>query len=117
LDAFIGDELEKRNQIGIVYDKHSGMIQIDLIAHKTAARDLSVVSADQPTARQLERTRQRVRQQQSQWVYFDRDLRLYEGSKTYVLKPMQLFHWTESQAMLDASEIIAGTLQLEGETR
>lgn len=112
LDAFIGDELDKRNQVGIVYDNESGMIQIDLLADKMAARDLNVVSADQPTARQLEKTRQRLRKQQSQWVYFDRNLRLYEGSKTFVFKPMQRFHWTESQAMLDASEIIAETLQL-----
>lgn len=115
LDAFIGDELDKRNKVGVVYDNYSGMIQIDLIADKMAARELSVVSADQATARALEKTRQRLRKQQSQWVYFDRNLRLYEGSKTFVFKPMQRFHWTESQAMLDASEIIAETLQLGDE--
>ncbi len=112
LDAFFGDEFDKRNQVGIVYDKHSGMIQIDLIADKMAAREISVVSADQPTARQLRKTRERLRKQQTQWVYFDRNLRIYEGSKTFVFKPMQRFHWTESQAMVDAGEIIAETLQL-----
>src|SRR6266403_577754 len=111
LDAFVGDELDKRHQVGIVYDNESGMIQIDLIADKMAARSLTVVAADQLTARQLEKTRRRLRKQQSQWLYFDRNLRVYEESKTFVLKPMQRFHWTESQAMLDAQEIIAGTLQ------
>lgn len=112
LDAFIGDELEKRNQVGIVYDEYSGMVQIDLMADKIAARDITVISADEASAQQLEGTRQRLRKQQSQWVYFDRNLRLYEGSKMFVFKPMQRFHWTESQAMLDAVEIIAETLQL-----
>jgi hypothetical protein len=112
LDAFIGNELERRNQLGIIYDEYSGMVQIDLIADKIAARDISVVSADQPIARQLEKARQRLRKRQSQWMYFDRNLRIYEGTKTFLFKPMQRFHWTESQAMLDAIEVIAGTLQL-----
>ena len=75
-----------------------------------------VGSADQPTARQLEKTRTRLRKQQSQWVYFDRNLRIYEGTKTFVFKPLQRFHWTESQAMQDASEIIAETLQFGDES-
>jgi hypothetical protein len=112
LDAFIGAERDKRNQIGIVYDRHSGMIQIDLISDHGDARNLRVISADQATGGELEETRLRLRKKQSQWVYFDRNLRVYEGSKTFVFKPMQRFHWTESQALLDAGEIIAGTLQL-----
>ena len=112
LDAFIGNELDKRHQVGIVYDNEAGMIQVNLIADRMAARRLTVVPADQSTARHLEKTRQRLRKQQSQWVYFDRNLRIYEGSRTFIFKPMQRFHWTESQAMQDAGEIIAGTLQL-----
>ena len=114
LDDFIGDELDKRFQVGVVYDKSSasGMIQIDLIADKAAARDITVVPADSPTAKHLEKSRQRLRKQQSQWVYFDRNLRIYEATKTFVFKPLQRFHWTESQAMLDAREIIAETMLL-----
>ena len=114
LDAFVDGELEKWHQIGIVYDKASasGMIQVDLIADKAAAREIAVVAADSPTAKQLEKARQRLRKQHRQWVYFDRNLRIYEGTKTFVFKPLQRFHWTESQAMQDASEIIAETLQL-----
>ncbi|MCX7418173.1 MAG: N-6 DNA methylase [Planctomycetia bacterium] len=114
LDAFVDRELEKWHQVGIVYDKASaaGMIQVDLIADKAAAREPVVVAADSPTAKQLEKARQRLRKQHSQWVYFDRNLRIYEGTKTFVFKPLQRFHWTESQAMQDASEIIAETLQL-----
>lgn len=114
LDAFVDGELEKWHQIGIVFDKasSSGMIQVDLIADKMAAHDPVVMAANSPTAKQLEKARQRLRKQHSQWVYFDRNLHIYEGTKTFVLKPLQRFHWTESQAMQDASEIIAETLQL-----
>ena len=113
LDSFIGEELAKRHHVGIVFDDLSAMVRIDLIADKQAAREILVIKADSPTSKQLEKTRNRLLRKHSQWVYFDRNLRVFEGTKTFVFKPMQRFHWTESQAMLDASEIIAETLQSE----
>ncbi len=114
LDDFISGELPKRHQITVVYDTLSGMIQVDLIRDSAAARKVTVMKADAATARQLERTRRRLRHQRAQWVYFDRNLRVYEGTRTYIFKPMQRFHWTESQAMIDAREIIPETLQGAG---
>lgn len=117
LDAFIEGELDKRHQVGIIYDKAtaSGMVQVDLIRDFNAARKQLVESADSPIARQMEKARQRLRKKNPQWVYFDRNLRIYEGTKTFILKPLQRFHWTESQAMQDAAEIISETLQLGGD--
>ena len=117
LDAFIDGELDKRHQVGIIYDNASasGMIQVDLIKDSAAAKDPVVVAAKSPTAKQMEKTRQRLRKQHRQWIYFDRNLRIYEGTKTFILKPLQRFQWTESQAMQDATEIIAETLQLGGD--
>lgn len=117
LDAFVEGELDKRHQVGIIYDKASasGMIQVDLIKDPVAAKERIVLAADNPTAKQLEKTRQRLRKQHRQWIYFDRNLRIYEGTKTFILKPLQRFQWTESQAMQDATEIIAETLQLGGD--
>jgi N-6 DNA methylase len=111
LDAFIGSALPKRHQVGVVYDDLSGMIQVDLVKDAKSARKVHVAKADAPTSRELEKTRQRLREERAQWVYFDRNLRIYEGTRTYIFKPMQRFHWTESQAMIDACEIIAETLE------
>ncbi len=58
----------------------------------------------------LEGIRRHLRQKRSQWIYFDRNLRVYDGSRTYVLKPMQRFHWTRSQARLDALDIISESM-------
>jgi hypothetical protein len=115
LDGFLGDEAGKWHQVDVVHDKHSGMIQIDLISDRQQAKAIEVIAADKETARQLVRTRDRLRRQCAQWVYFDRNLRLYEGRKTFLFKPMQRFHWTESQAMQDASEIIAEILSAQGD--
>jgi hypothetical protein len=110
LDDFINGELPKRHQVAIIYDRLSGMVQVDLISDTAAAREVKVIKADDSTASQLEETRGRLRAERSQWVYFDRNLRIYEGTRTYLFKPMQRIHWTESQAMIDARNIIAETL-------
>ncbi|MCK4659074.1 MAG: N-6 DNA methylase, partial [Phycisphaerae bacterium] len=110
LDAFIGNELPKRHSVEIVYDKLSAMICVNLTKDTDEARRIIVERAGGEGAKQLERTRRRLRQKFSQWVYFDRNLRLYEGTRTYLFKPMQRFHWTESQAMFDAGEIIGEVL-------
>lgn len=110
LDAFIGDLMSKRHQVHIVHDNLSGMIRVDLLKDTSASRKIVVSAADREEVQQLERTRSKLRKEKSQWVYFDRNLRIYEGTRTYVLKPMQRFQWTESQAMIDAREIIAETL-------
>jgi len=74
------------------------------------AKEIDVFRADDETAVELEKTRRRLRRQNAQWVYFDRNLQIFEGRRTFLFKPMQRFHWTESQAMADAAEIIAQTL-------
>ncbi|MDZ7620631.1 MAG: hypothetical protein U1E05_26810, partial [Patescibacteria group bacterium] len=117
LDVFISGHLPKRHDVDVIYDEFSGMIAIDLVSSTKPARDVLVAKADDGTARQLKLTCERLRQQRAQWVYFDRNLRIYEGTKTYIFKPMQRFHWTESQAMLDAREVIAETLEDAGTER
>jgi len=114
LNTFVGDMLAKRYQVAVVYDELSAIIQVDFVpAH--VAQKIRVLKVSSPTAAELARVRDRLRKQCSQWVYFDRNFRFYEGTCTYILKPMQRFHWTESQAMCDASEIIAETLAGPGD--
>lgn len=110
LDDFVGEALERRHEVAIVFDDNSGMVAVNFTTDHEAARKVIVRHADKPEVAQLEKTRRRLCEQRAQWVYFNRDLRIYEGRRTYVLKPMQRFHWTESQAMVDAGEIIAETL-------
>ncbi len=114
LDVFLGDAVDERHKIDIVYEERSGMVCIDLIKDRVAARTPTVEHADRATSRQLTKMRSNLRVQASQWVYFDRNLRIDNGTKTFLFKPMQRFHWTESQAMIDASEIIAETTSGSG---
>jgi hypothetical protein len=70
-----------------------------------------VLAATGEIARELQTIQSLLRERRSQWIYFNRNLRIYEGTTTYIAKPMQRLHWLESQAMLDANEIIAETLE------
>lgn len=116
LDGFVGDTLPKRHDVDVIHDDHTGMIQVSLV-RSNDQHEIGIYKADDATAVELARTRMRLRRKHAQWVYFDRDLRVFEGRKTFLFKPMQRFHWTESQAMFDASEIIAETINASGATR
>ena len=40
----------------------------------------------------------------------EREVRLYEGKTTYLLKPFERLHWTTTEAQLDAGTVISETL-------
>jgi hypothetical protein len=111
LDGFLGNDVAARHRIEILCDQHSGMIEIEPVRNTMKSQTISIFEVGADTAGQFERTRNLLLQKRSQWVYFDRNLRIYDGLKTYLFKPMRRMHWTESQAMTDASEVIAETLQ------
>jgi len=113
LDDFLGSDSEYRHAVDIIHDQVSGMICVDFIKSKKAAT-VTANPADRSTVAALAVARDELREEIGQWVYFDRDLRIHDGMKTYLFKPMQRFHWTESQAMVDASEMIAETVSAEG---
>ncbi|MCH8047601.1 MAG: hypothetical protein IID44_28225, partial [Planctomycetes bacterium] len=113
LDGFLGPGSDYRHAVEIIHDPATGMICVDFVK-STRLGAVKVTSADRPAAKALAATRNELREEIGQWVYFDRDLRIHDGTKTYLFKPMQRFHWTESQAMADASEMIAETVSAEG---
>ncbi len=109
LDGFIGDELSKRHDVNVIHDHFTGMVVVSLV-EEHQKHDVNVYEAVNDAAAELEVTRRRLEKQNAQWVYFDRNLQLFEGRRTFLFKPMQTFQWTESQAMFDAAEIISQTL-------
>jgi len=111
LDGFLGEDVAARHRIQILCDQRSGMIEIEPIRNTMKSQPISISEVGEDADGEFERTRNLLIQKRSQWVYFDRNLKAYDGLKTYLFKPMRLMHWTESQAMSDASEVIAETLQ------
>ena len=112
LDTFIDGQTETLHEITALHDTHSAMLAVRL-ASADATQHLVIKSADEETAHELVRTRERLRQRHGQWVYFNRNLRIYDDDTTYCFKPMHALHWTQRQAILDAGEVIAETLVAE----
>ena len=109
LDSYVGEDSEYRHAVSIISDDQTGMISVDFVKSSSSA-SITVSTADRDSSAVLATTRRELQHQVGQWLYFNRNLRIHEGTKTYLLKPMQRFHWTESQAMVDASEVIGETL-------
>lgn len=99
---------EARYSVTILYDARSGFIAIEPTSGRATFR---VLRADSATAITLAATRDRLRENRSQWVYFDRALRIYRGENTYLFKPIHRMHWTRSRAMLDAADIVIGGMR------
>ncbi|MFN0170865.1 MAG: hypothetical protein ACKV22_30970, partial [Bryobacteraceae bacterium] len=112
LNDFIGQSSSTRHRIDILVGSGSGMVAVELVAGVDRPT-VSVWAASDPVAQQLAETQQRLTEQRAQWLYFNRNLRVYKGSRTYILKPLQRFHWTRTQAIQDAAEIIADCLEPE----
>lgn len=111
LDAFVANDAELHHEVTVVHDSLSAMIEVRLTRQADAEkRRPRLVAADEATSREFTAIRRKLLKQHSQWVYFDRNLRIYSGQRTYLFKPMQRLQWTRSQALLDASAILAETL-------
>jgi len=109
LDNFLTSSRGLGHKIEAVTGRESALFSVSL-QRTSAPVPPSVFAADQFEARALLALRDRLRRKHSQWVYFDRSLKVYDRGVLYQFKPMQRLHWTRRQAVLDADEIIAETL-------
>jgi hypothetical protein len=110
LDAFVEDQPALKHSTTVLHNGKSGIVRIKLHRSSPPRERVRVEKADSAVAKEFASVRSRVREEHSQWFYFDRNLRLFEGSNTYLFKPLERLHWTESQAILDAGAVIAETL-------
>jgi hypothetical protein len=105
--GFEGQSDGERHSVTVLHDDHSAFVAIEPAKDRALVR---VVGADAESARTLARTREQLREEHAQWVYFDRSLRLHRGEKTYLFKPIQRMHWTRTRALLDAADITIGQM-------
>lgn len=115
LDGFLSDDRGVRHKLEVLTDRDSALISVALV-RSTVSIKTTIINADDPASRSLKTIRDRLRSKHSQWVYFDRGLKIYEPKQgtLYQFKPLQRLHWTRRQAVLDADDIIAETLSEGG---
>jgi hypothetical protein len=113
LDEFVGRDSGTTHDLHAVQADDSAMISISLVHGE--AKQPSFQDANEQTAAALAQTRKHLLRRHSQWLYFERCLKIYDDGAMYVFKPLEMIHWTRRQAILDAGEIIAETLGGQGE--
>jgi len=111
LDAFVGEKSEIRHRVDVLYGGDSGMAVIEIVGETTGRLPVRVMKATNEAARGFVAARNELIEKHAQWLYFRRNLRVYEPSKTYILKPLHRLDWTQTQAMQDAGDIIAESIQ------
>jgi DNA-directed RNA polymerase subunit H (RpoH/RPB5) len=109
LDGFLSENRGLRHRLEVLADRDSALISVSLVRSKIMIEPVTH-NADDAASRNLKVIRDRLRSKHSQWVYFDRALKVYERGVLYQFKPLQRLHWTRRQAVLDAADIIAETL-------
>ena len=115
LDGFVEGEIDLVHDVQVLTDNASGLVVIEPTKANGRPHAVRTYRLGDAEAAELTAIRKRLRRERSQWIYFDRNLRIFEEGRTFVLKPLQRVHWTVSQAVADATEIIAGTLDSDGE--
>jgi hypothetical protein len=112
LDSFLGEHVACRHRVRVAAGDDAAAVEICLIENTNSVRPISVEPASPQLSVELALARANARQEFAQWFYFDRNLRIFSDALalTYVCKPMQRMQWTQTQALLDAGEIIADTL-------
>jgi len=111
LDGFFGESGRGRHQIAVLAAEQAGLVEVRFHNPGKAPVPVELIEGSPQAAARLSELRDHLRKRHSQWLYFERDLRIYEGSglrrRVILAKPLQRFHFTASQALLDADEIIA----------
>ena len=72
--------------------------------------DVEVSSTNGHLSASLINLNRKLKQQFSQWVYVQRGLRIFDGSKVYICKTPRLIDWTRTQALNDSDDLIAEVL-------
>ncbi len=110
LDSFIGQHSSYSHDVCVLRGTDSSMISVRTI--KGPRCEPRILDANNPLANSLVEARKHLIKKHSQWLHFERRLMAYqrESGALYMLKPLEMIHWTQRQAILDADEIIAETL-------
>lgn len=109
LNSFLDDEDNEQHIINVLYNDTAGILEIT-IDENDIADDLQIRRADKTLSQEFTKLRSRLLKQHSQWLYFERNLTVFDNERTYLFKPMERLHWLPSQALTDASDLIAKTM-------
>lgn len=108
LDNFLGGA--SRHQVTVLYSPHGTGVSITLTGPGPEIEpEVHPAAAEEETV--LRSLLQAAEDRFSQWTYVKRSIRIFDGNTIHLLKPPRRLEWTETQALLDADDIIAEVLE------
>jgi len=112
LDAFL--ESKPRRHAVTVLTSQDGIIATVELTDSGRAANASVRDADATEQRTVRDILKAAEKQYGQWVYVRRSVRVFSGRKIHICKPARRLEWTETQALLDATDFIAEVVDERG---
>ena len=98
--------LEKtHHQVTITYSSELVECVVEITSQKSPV-PVHVSVGDLTMTKLFAELNNNLREQFSQWVYVKRGLRFFDGPRVYIYKTPRLIDWTQTQAMIDAGDII-----------
>ncbi|MBL7179939.1 MAG: N-6 DNA methylase [Desulfobacterales bacterium] len=114
LDNFLDADVKDQHRVTVFYDHELAIVKVEHPHTPPAGPAITLKVEDQKTKAEFEKLRSNLLSKQGQWIYFNHNLKIYEGRTTYFVKPRQRLCWLKSQALLDADEFIAEKLTFSG---
>jgi len=111
LDGFVG--LAARHAIRVLYSAKAISVSIR-IEKGDRPVPLQIHRADGQKGATLDALLRAAEAKFTQWVYVKRSVRIFDGDTIHLIKPPRRIEWTETQAMLDAGDIIAEVIEAKG---
>jgi methylase of polypeptide subunit release factors len=113
IDDFLNEDRDVRHAIDVWYGDDFGIVRVGMRTGG-GGESIRVQQLSPQSDQEVREICEHLRTRYSQWLYFNRNLTVYENENAYLFKPLQLVHWTRSQALVDAGEVIAETLTPTG---
>jgi hypothetical protein len=96
------------HKVKVLYGQRSAVLIVEHLSQAKPTEPEVVAVKDNAVRQELNELQTRLtRKPESQWMYFRRCLRVYDGRRTYVFKPRERLYWLKSQALAEADEFIA----------
>lgn len=107
LDGFL-ERKKRRHEVLVAKTSAGIVVSVELLREGERAKlsPLVRVGDDDTTVKDILKA---ARQKYGQWVYVQRSVRIFSADQKviYIIKPARRLEWTETQAILDAGDIIA----------
>ncbi len=114
LDGFL-ERKSRRHRVTVLSAAAGIVATIELVNSNQTAKP-SIRIAERDDQKFIDDILRAAEQEFAQWIYVRRSVRVFAGNKVHLCKPARRLEWTETQALLDAADVIAEVAEARAHT-